>query len=237
MTIISIGPEHAEPGLSKSAGSGSRAERQSENFCPAPRACMQAGEPMKAPLPENEAERLVALHGLGILDTPPESAYDELSALAAYICQTPVALISLVDDHRQWFKSRVGWTPTETPRAAAFCAHAILQPDLMVVPDTLADERFANNPLVTSPSGIRFYAGAALVTDEGLALGTLCVLDHKPRGLTAEQGRALRALSHQVVAQLRLRQQLTEQVGINAELARANEALEAEITRRQQAEH
>jgi PAS domain S-box-containing protein len=192
---------------------------------------------MKAPLPENEAERLVTLHGLGILDTRPEPAYDELSALAAHICQTPVALISLVDEHRQWFKSRVGWTPTETPREAAFCAHAILQPDLMVVPDTLADERFANNPLVTSPSGIRFYAGAALVTDEGLALGTLCVLDHEPRGLTAEQGRALRALSHQVVAQLRLRQQLTEQERINAELARANQALEAEITGRQQAEH
>ena len=106
---------------------------------------------MKAPLPENETERLAALRGLGILDTPPEPAYDELSALAAHICQTPIALISLVDEDRQWFKSRVGWTAGETCRDVAFCAHAILQPDLLVVPDARADERFANNPLVTSP--------------------------------------------------------------------------------------
>ena len=122
---------------------------------------------MKAPLPENEADRLATLRGLGILDTPPELAYDELSALAAYICQTPIALISLVDEERQWFKARVGWTTGETPREVAFCAHTILQPDLLVVPDASADERFADNPLVTASPGIRFYAGAPLVTDEG----------------------------------------------------------------------
>src|SRR6516164_9783947 len=180
---------------------------------------------MKAPLPENEAVRLAALRSLGILDSEPELAYDELCSLAAHICQTPIALISLVDESRQWFKSRVGWTAGETPREVAFCAHTILQPDLLVVPDASADQRFANNPLVTSPPRIRFYAGAPLVTAEGHALGTLCVIDHKPRELTAEQTRALRALGHQVVAQLRLRKQLAEQIRINAE----REHAEAEL--------
>jgi PAS domain S-box-containing protein len=191
---------------------------------------------MKAPLAENEVARLAALHRLGILDTPPELAYDELSALAAYICQTPIALISLVDEDRQWFKSRVGWTTGETPRDVAFCAHTILQPDLFIVPDARADERFANNPLVTSPPSIRFYAGAPLVTAEGHALGSLCVIDHQPRELTAEQARALRALGHQVVAQLRLRQQLADQLRINAELAQAIETLQVVVAHRQRAE-
>jgi PAS domain S-box-containing protein len=191
---------------------------------------------MKAPLPENEAERLAALRELGILDTAPELVYDELSALAAYICQTPIALISLVDEDRQWFKSRVGWTTEETPREVAFCAHCILQPDLLVIPDASADERFAKNPLVTSPPSIRFYAGAPLVAPEGHALGTLCVIDHKPRELTAEQARALRAISHQVVAQLRLRKQLVEQNRINAELAQANETLRVVVAHRQRTE-
>jgi PAS domain S-box-containing protein len=191
---------------------------------------------MKAPLPENEAERLVALHSLGILDTPPELAFDELSALAAYICQTPIALISLVDADRQWFKSKVGWAAAETSREVAFCAHTILQSDLLVVPDASADGRFANNPLVTSPPSIRFYAGASLMTDEGRALGTLCVLDHKPHEMTADQARALRALSNQVVAQLRLHKQVAELNQINAELARANETLRVVVAHRQRTE-
>jgi PAS domain S-box-containing protein len=191
---------------------------------------------MKAPLSGNEADRLAALRGYSVLDTPPEMAYDDLTALAAYICQTPIALISLIDEDRQWFKSQVGWTAGETPREVAFCAHAILQPDLFIVPDASADERFATNPLVTSPPNIRFYAGAPLVTAEGQALGTLCVIDHRPRELTAEQARALRALSHQVVAQLHLRKQLLEQTRINAELAQANETLRVMIAHRQRAE-
>jgi PAS domain S-box-containing protein len=191
---------------------------------------------MKAPLPENEAERLAALHGLAVLDTPPEPAFDDLSTLAGTICQTPIALISLVDAHRQWFKSRVGWTVGETPREVAFCAHTILQPDLMVVPDASTDERFANNPLVTSPPRIRFYAGASLVTAEGHALGTICVMDHKPRELTAAQAQALRALSHQVVAQLHLQKQLAERTRQGAELARVNEVLQAEVEERRRVE-
>jgi PAS domain S-box-containing protein len=191
---------------------------------------------MKVLRPENEAQRLAAVRDLGILDTPPELAYDELCALAAYICQTPVALISLVDEGRQWFKSRVGWSAEETPRDVAFCAHAILEPDLLIVPDASADQRFANNPLVTAPPGIRFYAGAPLVTAEGHALGTLCAIDHKPRELTAEQAQALRTLSRQVVAQLRLHKQLAEQGRTNAELARANETLRAVIDHRERAE-
>jgi PAS domain S-box-containing protein len=191
---------------------------------------------MNAPPPANEPERLVALRGLDILDTAPEPAFDELSALAAHICQTPIALISLVDEDRQWFKSRVGWSAEETSREVAFCAHTILQPDLLVVPDARADARFADSPLVTAPPAIRFYAGAPLVTADGHALGSLCVLDHRPRELTAPQAQALRVLSHQVMAQLRVREQLAKQVRVNAELIRANEALQEEVAQRRQAE-
>jgi PAS domain S-box-containing protein len=191
---------------------------------------------MSAPLPANEPDRLTALRALDVLDTPPEQAYDDLSALAAYVCQTPVALISLVDENRQWFKSRVGWTTSESPREVAFCAHTILQSDLLVVPDARADERFANNPLVTSPPSIRFYAGAPLVTDEGYVLGTLCVIDHQPRELTTEQGRALRIVSHQVMAQLQLGKQLEERTRSNAQLAELNQVLRCEVGQRVQVE-
>ncbi len=157
--------------------------------------------------PANEQERLAALRGYEILDTEPEAGFDDLTLLASYVCQTPVALISLVDADRQWFKSKVGVTFTETSRDIAFCASAILQPDVFIVPDARKDERFADNPLVVSDPQVRFYAGATLTT-KGHALGTLCVVDRVPRELSPEQVEALKALSRQVLAQLELRRNL-----------------------------
>ena len=157
--------------------------------------------------PANEQQRLATLRGYEILDTEPEAGFDDLTLLASYVCQTPVALISLVDADRQWFKSKVGVSLTETSRDIAFCASAILQPDVFIVPDTRQDERFAQNPLVVSEPKVRFYAGATLMTD-GNALGTLCVVDRVPRELSTEQLEALRALSRQVLAQLELRRNL-----------------------------
>ena len=164
-----------------------------------------------APVPPHESERLVALQRYEVLDTEPEQRFDDLTLLASHICETPIALITLVDAERQWFKSRVGLTTTQTPRAISFCGHAILKDDVMVVPDAAADPRFAHNPLVTGEPHARFYAGAPLLSPGGQTLGTLCVLDRVPRDLTPGQLDALRALARQVVAQLELRRRLHEE--------------------------
>lgn len=158
----------------------------------------------------NEAERLKALHAYKILDTKPEQAFDDLALIASQICGTPIALISMVDEDRQWFKSHVGLDVQETNRSISFCSHAIKQEGIFTIPDTLDDERFRDNPVVTGDPHIRFYAGAPLLTGEGHALGTLCVVDYVPRKLSEEQNRALAALERQVVAQLELRRNLNE---------------------------
>ena len=166
---------------------------------------------MSTPAGSGEEARLAALRSYKILDTEPEKAFDDLTLLASYICQTPIALVSLVDADRQWFKSKVGLTVSETARDISFCTHVIEQPDLLIVPDALEDERFAHSPLVTSEPKIRFYAGAPLFTADGHhALGTLCVVDRVPRELTQEQKQALEALSRQVQAQMELRRNLME---------------------------
>jgi GAF domain-containing protein len=187
---------------------------------------------MKASTPPNEKKRLNVLWQYDVLDTVPEAMFDDLTELAARICEAPIALISLVDEDRQWFKSRVGTSVSETSRDTSFCAHAITQPGLFIVADATKDARFARNPLVTTDPKIRFYAGAPLVTPDGYALGTLCVIDKVPRVLGPDQQRALTILARHVVSQLELRQrsrQLAEarqkQSHFQAELALLREQL------------
>lgn len=166
---------------------------------------------MKAGLPENEQVRLEALKRYNVLDTQAELAYDDIARLAATIAQTPIALISLIDENRQWFKSRMGLDAHQTSREIAFCAHAIRNPEnTFIVPDAQEDARFADNPLVTGDPHIRFYAGAPLITPDNHALGTLCVIDRMPRELSQEQRESLEALSRLVVTQLELRRHAAE---------------------------
>jgi GAF domain-containing protein len=163
------------------------------------------GAPMMS---SNDAARVDALQKYAILDSEPEQAFDDLTLLASYVCKTPMALISLVDEDRQWFKAKVGISATETSRDIAFCSTAIQQQDVFVVPDALQDERFRTNPLVVSEPNIRFYAGAPLINEDGYALGTLCVIDRTPRNLAADQEAALKALSRLVLMQMEFRRNL-----------------------------
>ena len=156
----------------------------------------------------NDAARVDALQKYAILDSEPEQAFDDLTLLASYVCKTPIALISLVDEDRQWFKAKVGISATETSRDIAFCSTAIQQQGVFVVPDALEDERFRTNPLVVSEPNIRFYAGAPLINEDGYALGTLCVIDRTPRELAADQEAALKALSRLVLMQMEFRRNL-----------------------------
>jgi len=163
---------------------------------------------MDAVAPSQEAARVAALDRYAILDTEPEQSFDDLVILASYVCKTPIAMLSLVDDRRQWFKSKVGVVIRETAREISFCGHAIQQEDLFIVPDTLKDPRFKENPMVVGEPHIRFYTGAPIINEEGFALGTLCVIDRQPRELDSDQKEALWALSRLALGQMELRQNL-----------------------------
>jgi GAF domain-containing protein len=180
--------------------------------------------------PTNEKKRLNVLWQYEVLDTPPEAMFDDLTELAAHICEAPIALISLVDENRQWFKSKVGVTLNETSRNVAFCDYAIRQSDLFVVNDASKDPRFAKNPLVTSSPLIRFYAGAPLITPDGHALGTLCVIDKQPRELRPDQKHALTILARHVVSQLELRRRTRELTQVEAKLAKMRRELSQQAT-------
>jgi GAF domain-containing protein len=170
---------------------------------------------MNTTLPTAEKKRLKVLWQYDVLDTVPEEVFDDLTELAARICGAPIALISLVDENRQWFKSKVGISVTETSRDRSFCAHAIKQEGLFIIPDATRDDRFKDNPLVVSDPKIRFYAGAPLITPDGHALGTLCVIDKVPRELRPEQQQALRVLARHVMTQLELRRHSKELAHVN----------------------
>jgi len=164
---------------------------------------------ISAEIPNNEDDRLNALSKLGILDTLEEQAYDDLTKLAAEICETPIALVSLVDRDRQWFKSHYGLDARETPRELAFCSHAILSDELFIVEDSSKDERFFDNPLVIGEPYVKFYVGTPLILNNN-KLGTLCVIGHEPRTISDTQKEALKALARQVVSQLELRLKIKE---------------------------
>ncbi len=178
-----------------------------------------------------ETARLAALDRYAILDTDPEKSFDDLVHLASHVCKAPIAMLSLVDGHRQWFKSKVGLDVSESPREISICAHAIEQAGLFIVSDTLQDERFKQNPLVVSEPNIRFYAAAPLVNEDGFALGTLCVIDKQPRELDADQKEALATIGRLTLAQMELRLNLKLLKEVLSDRTREEHAKEAEIKR------
>lgn len=188
----------------------------------------------QSPIITAEAQRLMRLRQYAVLDTPPESSLDELTEIAAHVCQTPIALISLVDEQRQWFKAKVGLTVPETPREIAFCAYAIQQTEPLIVPDASQDPRFQTNPLVVNAPHIRFYAGVPLITLDGYSLGTLCVIDRQPRHLTPAQIKVLTQLAHQVMTQLELRRALADVHAYSQNLTEAVQSIQLACTELEQ---
>lgn len=170
------------------------------------------------PKPSNEFERLKALRSFNIMDTEPDQFFDNVTALASYICGTSMALVTFIEEERQWFKSKIGLDSTETTRDEAFCAYAIHQSDTMVVSDPLLDERFSNNPLVTGNPNIRFYAGAPLMTSDGYGLGTLCVLDSKKIELSHDQLKALDELRDMTMKYMELQKGKQERARLDKEM-------------------
>jgi len=179
------------------------------------------------PIPPNENERLNVLHALNLLDTPPEEVFDRITRLVARVLDVPIALVSLVDTDRQWFKSRVGLDAIETPRELAFCAHAIVQTSPMIVPDATLDERFADNSLVTSNPNIRFYAGVPLRSVSGLSIGTLCAIDSKPRKLNADEINILIDLAAVISKEVQMRESMILSQATSELAKKAVETIEA----------
>lgn len=179
------------------------------------------------PIPPNENERLNVLHALNLLDTPPEEVFDRITRLVARVLDVPIALVSLVDTDRQWFKSRVGLDAIETPRELAFCAHAIVQTSPMIVPDATLDERFADNALVTSNPNIRFYAGVPLRSVSGLSIGTLCAIDSKPRKLNADEINILIDLAAVISKEVQMREAMILSQATSELAKKAVETIEA----------